>query len=127
MSQVLFSHRSDDGVPPADLQLAKAIAETLAQHYPGWPWAITADHEQGIATIKNHMLHERWGFLFKIGANDTPTALYRAVVRAGGELLERFGIPRGPMTEYALSHKKNEKDVIAEGMKDERRRRRLAV
>jgi len=91
-------HTGDvDEVDPylaADLALTKRIAETLEAHYPAHPWMVTVTHAQGVAVIKLPLIMKKnHGYTLHIDrlANDPGL---RAVVRAGGEILERYDMPR---------------------------------
>lgn len=77
-----------------DLNLAKDIAETLHEHYPGHMWAVNV--RGGIAIIKNLYISAQWGMVLhynniKGDAQDRK----RRVIRSGGEFLERAGLKRG--------------------------------
>jgi hypothetical protein len=86
------------GIPFADMALAAAVYHKLDAHYPGHQWRVSADHGTGIVTVQllyldTEQRHGRWGVLIKIDRlNGDPNL--RAAVTAGGELLERFGLPR---------------------------------
>lgn len=81
-------------IPLADIELSKKVSEKLNDHYPGHAWGVTASVSDGIVTIRNFVLSEKYGFIIKIDAlkNDPGLLL---VVRAGGEFLERYNIKRG--------------------------------
>lgn len=90
-------------IPPADLNLAKAVTQVLMKQYPGHPWAVWASHEQGVVVIKLPNLTDSTGLLalgrlfgmvLHIDKMSEGTFL-QDVTRAGGELLERWGIRRG--------------------------------
>ena len=91
------------GVPAADIALAAAVYHKLEEHYPGHRWAVNADHAAGIVTVQLLYLDrlntpKGWGFVLLIAKLDGDPTM-RSAVRAGGELLERFGLPRtmGPV------------------------------
>jgi hypothetical protein len=77
----------------ADLTLAKNMADLLHRHYPGHLWAVTC--EEGVATVRNLYLSGNWGFVIKVGDVYSMSDFDRKIVRAGGELLERFKMSRG--------------------------------
>lgn len=78
----------------ADLALTKRIAEKLEAHYPAHPWMVTVTHAQGIAAIKLPLVMKRnQAFILHIDKLGNDPSL-RAVVRAGGELLEKYNMPR---------------------------------
>ncbi|MGH2721615.1 MAG: hypothetical protein ACRDJO_08435 [Actinomycetota bacterium] len=79
----------------ADLAMAKRLAEVLDKHYPGHTWAVNVDSKQGIATVQNLRLSGRWGFYLKLRDLTYHDEIEREAMRAGGELLERYGLQRG--------------------------------
>ncbi len=86
------------GVPFKDLALAAAVYHKLDAHYPGHQWRVNADHDTGLVTVQllytDLLRHNaKWGYVIKIARlNGDPTL--RAAVKAGGELLERYGLSR---------------------------------
>lgn len=83
--------------PSADFALAMQIANLLDKHYPGHPWATWADHDQGIAVIKNCALDRKLGMIMHIANLSSPNEVESQVIERGGQFLERFNIPRGAM------------------------------
>jgi len=85
-----------DGVLAArELALSEKIFTKLWEHYPGRDWKVLVNIPGGICSIKLPRLHHSaLGFNFPLDmlAAD-PNMLI--VVRAGGELLERFNLTRG--------------------------------
>jgi len=87
----------------SDMALAKEVAETLNRLYPHHPWLVGF---QGGNVIVRHMaiddvVHQAVGmrgFAYAIDPKDlqTPSAITHAAMSAGGQLLEAFGLPRGP-------------------------------
>ena len=73
-----------------DHMVAKNVAEVLEKKYPGWLWAVHAD--RGVVTVKSMLLSGNWGFLLHEDKIDND---YKTVVRAGGEILERYNQHRG--------------------------------
>jgi hypothetical protein len=92
------------GIPPADATLAVAIYHRLVEEYPGHRWQVSADHEAGVATVRLGYLdplkieHSLYGFVLHIDKLDP--GLF-GIVRAGGECLERYGLPRAKAGEDA--------------------------
>lgn len=82
----------------ADVILAKNAAETLVRHYP-YPhmWAVNV--EGGMMNIRHLLLSPLWGFRIRRPDLMTASELYREVMRAGGECLERFHLRRGRFDE----------------------------
>ncbi len=90
-----------------DMLLAKQIAETLMAHYP-YPhlWAVSCEGRTGIATIKNLNLNGQWGYVLKLPKLYSASSLAKDVVRAGGEILERFHMDRGRFNEQQYTELK---------------------
>lgn len=95
----------------ADQDVCVAVGEDLTRHYPGHLWSVGCDHRAGTIVIDlpyQKPAHLRnFAYLLHI-----PTILgpggQAAVMRAGGELLERFGLARGAATdESGLLAKEN--------------------
>lgn len=78
-----------------DLILAKEMAEALHQAYPKHLWAVTAEGEKGICTIRNLALSGLWGYVLHIPKIYSMSDFKRKVLRAGGEILERYRLARG--------------------------------
>jgi len=81
-----------------DYTLAKNVAEKLEDKYPGWLWAVHV--MDGVVGVKSLRLSGQWGFILHADKIDND---YRAVINAGGEILERFKQHRGKFnqTKYA--------------------------
>ena len=78
--------------PATDVLLAKNAAAILDKHYPGHLWGINVDGAGGVMQVFNLALSGRWGFILKLDKIDPEL---KAVMRAGGELLERYRLKRG--------------------------------
>ena len=85
--------------------LVKQAADLLEKQYPGWAWAITPDEAGGVINLHSFMLSGTWGYTLCIGGLQADPQL-RKVVKAGGELLERFGMPPGPFNRDRWLHMK---------------------
>ena len=87
---------------------AKNIAEHLTKHYPGHLWAVQV--YQGIAIIRNVALSGQDAYVLHMDKIDNDG---RDVIRAGGEILERFNLGRGHLIENQFrSLKRDYKGVI---------------
>lgn len=97
VSQKVQYEAPGDGIDPymaADLALTKRIAETLERHYPAHPWMVAVTHAQGIAKIKLPVvMSSTEAYVIHLTTIAVDPGL-RCVVRAGGELLERYRMPR---------------------------------
>lgn len=75
--------------------LAKDIANYLEHTYPGWAWAVETDPRGGIVNLRALKLSGEWGYILKLAwIQDDPVVRRRLVLKAAGEILERYGMPR---------------------------------
>lgn len=94
-----FQYDAVGSATMADRDLCVAVLEDLARHYPGHPWLITADVQAGSVVIDlgyekpAHL--KNFGYLLHASTLMGPGGRQR-VMQAGGELLERFAVARGP-------------------------------
>lgn len=80
-----------------DQDVCIAIGETLTAAYPGYMWNVGCQHDGGVAyimlvipTVANN---QSLGNLIYLSTALGPGG-QKAVLRAGGEILERWGLPR---------------------------------
>lgn len=81
-----------------EMQMSNRMADLLHRHYPGYKWAVRVNIDGGIVTVLNLMLSGRWGFVIKLIELQEDVG-DKKLVRAGGELLERYRLSRGAMNE----------------------------
>lgn len=83
-----------------DQLMAKTMADALTSHYP-YPhlWAVSADSETGLCIIRNLLLSGSMGYILKIPDIFSASAFKADVIRAGGEILERYHMTRGRFDE----------------------------
>jgi hypothetical protein len=99
MPDAVFSH--DDGAHPeqamADKDVCQAVSEDLMQTYPGYMWLVGCNHTAGTVSIDLPGLKppqfRQWGMLLHISTILGPGG-QKIVRHAGGEFLERLGLPR---------------------------------
>jgi hypothetical protein len=90
--------QNDDPLPDpfmaADFGLTHKIAEVIERHYFGQPFSVKVSHEQGIVQIQIAQLMGAidWWVVHINDLQCDPNM--RCIVRACGEILERFNIPR---------------------------------
>lgn len=78
----------------ADFDMAKRVGDMLNKHYPGYMWAVNVSRETGMITVQNFTLSGEWGFyLHYTKVLEDPDL--KIVMRAGGEILERYKLSRG--------------------------------
>lgn len=82
----------------ADQDVCVAVGEDLTRHFPGYYWMVGCDHNAGSVQIDLQCPKpiglERYGYRLNI-STVLGAGGQKAVMRAGGELLERFGLRRG--------------------------------
>lgn len=98
---------------PNDLQcrastviLVKQCADLLERHYPGWLWAVQPDERGGVINIRSLRLSGLWGYILHT-KNIQHDPQLKLVLKAGGEILERFGQKRGPYDYQRWQAQKN--------------------
>lgn len=75
---------------PAEVGLCKRIFNVLNSQYPGHAWSVEVMIDQGVAKISiPALLGVTWGYIVHLDQLDRA-----AIIKAGGEILERFRIPR---------------------------------
>lgn len=82
----------------ADTALARKVGETLQRHYADHPWLVEVDHAQGVVMISLPIVMPRNRKMIIHTSTLAADPQMRAVVRAGGEILERYNIPRSGFT-----------------------------
>ena len=78
-----------------EMMIARDMAEALHSAYPGHLWAVDVHENQGVANVRNLMLSGQWGFVLKLSLTYSASDFRKRVIRAGGELLERYRVARG--------------------------------
>lgn len=95
-----------------ELVMAKGAAETLHRNYPGHLWAVAIEGPRLI--IKNLALAGDMGYALFIPQMYSSSSLDKDVMKAGGEILERYRQARGQVdfaslialpTDFAGRHK----------------------
>lgn len=81
-------------VDPLDQQICRTVAESLAKYYPGHDWLVEADRRKGLLDIRNLRLSGQMGCRFPLAGFVTASELDRIAMRLGGEILERYNMPR---------------------------------
>lgn len=84
---------------------AKNAADMLHKHYPGYLWGVNVDSKGGVMKVFNLTLSGQWGFVIKLAQLDPE---YRKVMRAGGEILERYRLSRSRRKENAVAELKRD-------------------
>jgi len=88
---------SSNGVPLTGLSqsLAKSVLDTLYRYYPSVKegWHVQVNEGGGVVQVTNNFLSGKMGFVLHVTQID---AEGKTVMRAGGELLERYSVLRHP-------------------------------
>lgn len=100
----------------AEQDLCRAVGEDLTKHYPGHPWCVGADLRGGYVVID--LGYDKPPHLRNMAYLLHPQTLMNAggqqrVMQAGGEMLERFGLPRDGIRSDAADLA-NENGLIAD-------------
>lgn len=85
-----------------DVLTARTMAEYLHKEYPGHLWAVSCDTRTGFADVRNLALSGNWGFRIRLSGIYSASGFRKDVVRAGGEILERYKLARGKYEEDNL-------------------------
>lgn len=80
-----------------DFLMARSMAEALHAAYPGHLWAVDCSGQTGMAHVRNLALSGNMGFSLHLRAIYSASEFKREVLRAGGEILERYRLARGRM------------------------------
>lgn len=78
-----------------DILMAKGMAEDLHAAYPGHLWAVSCNGKTGMADVRNMALSGNYGFRIKLHQTYSASEFKAKVLRAGGEILERYRLTRG--------------------------------
>jgi hypothetical protein len=77
--------------------LCDRFGRVLAFTYPGYRWRIDAQPHQGIVDVRCEHASCYAGYTFNLRKNGIPDDA--AIARAGGEVLERYGLGRRGFSE----------------------------
>jgi len=77
----------------ADMRLTRQIAAVIQRDFPGHAWLIEVSHKQGVVMISIPLFMGRHKWVIHIETLKTDPMM-KSVMRAAGEILERYRIPR---------------------------------
>ena len=92
-------------------EMCAYVGRQLERNFPGYKWFVQCTWHTGVVTIKNMNLHGDYGFVLHLGKllNEKPREgkllqddKLPLAVEAGGEMLERVGLPAGPRPGYKI-------------------------
>jgi len=85
-------------------QICAAVGKQLLHYYPDWKWYVDCRLDTGLISVRNTSLHGDYGFY--IGIQDFLTETNpKLVMRAGGEILERFNQAREGRSDRTIIHR----------------------
>tara|TARA_B100000242_G_scaffold264461_1_gene212008 strand:+ start:2424 stop:2816 length:393 start_codon:yes stop_codon:yes gene_type:complete len=91
-SENVTIYRDVAGVPtPTEMNMASRAAAQLDKHYTGYRWQVAV--RGAVAIVRNPALSADMGYF--INLNDPSVTFEDAIMRAGGEILERHNLRRG--------------------------------
>jgi len=93
MSIVTFSSPDEAGQAVAADRLCRDIGAMLVKHYPNRQWFVEVSIVGGVAQIQCPSITMQYGYTVHIH-DKTHDQLKKAVVKAGGQLLEMFKLSR---------------------------------
>lgn len=90
-----------------DADLCRKISDILMMHYPEHLWMVGADHQAGMIYVElpydSVIRNFQFGFNMHISKLGNARTMEKKVMKAGGELLERFKLKRGRADDGFLS------------------------
>lgn len=89
------------GITVLEYNLCKNAAELLHKHYPGHLWAVSVS--ESILDVRNLLFSGEWGFRLHVPAIYSSSDWDKSIIRAGGEILERYKHRRGVVHEDHIS------------------------
>lgn len=96
MTDLSFS--AEEVLDRVDQELCHQIGRDLTEKYPGHLWSVGCNHEAGTIAIglpyQRAIKYRNYAFMLHIADVIGPGG-NKLVMRAGGEMLERFGLRRG--------------------------------
>lgn len=119
--QQIFSDMAGEVLSGASEHLAKTVLATLQKHYPVFSngWRVTINQSGGAVQVTNELLSGRMGFVLHTMQIDPEM---KSVMRAGGELLERYRMARSKVVniDHVLQNVRDSKRDMAGNMVAER-------
>jgi hypothetical protein len=96
--------RPGDLIAHASLEIiCKDVADLLVKHYPGFLWGVAPDQRGGVLNIFCLNFSTQWGYTIYIDQiQDDPRR--RIVLKAGDEILRRFGYPLNRYDPLAMAN-----------------------
>jgi hypothetical protein len=76
-------------------QLCSSVGATLQNLYPGWRWWVDCTLPSGMIAVRNLDLDGDYGFYVPVAKYVQADQPAKIIMRAGGEILERYKQHRG--------------------------------
>lgn len=92
MSDIIVCNDADLRQTLGEKALCDATGPVLARTYPGYRWRVEA--RSGVVIIRNEMTNCKWAYVLHPDKSFSATDWHDKVVRAGGEILERYNLWR---------------------------------
>lgn len=77
-----------------EMGACQQVGDALERHYPGWMWMVASPPKSGMVFVKSGFMDPAYGFKLNLPRSYSASDLAHEAVLAGGELLERVGMPR---------------------------------
>lgn len=91
---------NDAGSIPWEVAVAKKAGAVLERYYPGQPFELRVDAREGVLRMRlNPFMGLHWHVVHLATLANDPG--FKAVIRAAGEILERYQMPRAG---FSLDH-----------------------
>ena len=94
MSQIRVVSDAEFGRERRAKEISDSVGPLLATTYPGYRWRVEPNVDGGIIDIRCEMADARYGYTLKPALYFSETQWRAAILKAGGEILERAGMSR---------------------------------
>jgi hypothetical protein len=101
----------------AENGICAAVGQKLEEQYPGYHWYVECVWKTGTVVVKNLNINGDYGFLLHLEKLMLDNDMH-LVTHAGGELLERCGLPRSRKPEDISHLKRDAKGNVSEDSMD---------
>jgi hypothetical protein len=94
MAEILVVTDAEFRGEVAAKEMSDSVGPLLASTYPGYRWRVEADPKNGIVDIRCEHTNCKFGYTLIPSRYYSETQWRAAVIKAGGEILERFNMSR---------------------------------
>jgi hypothetical protein len=94
MSEIIVATDADFRQELEAKAMSDSIGPLLATHYPGYRWRVEPDVKNGIVDIRCEHTNCKFGYTLIPSLYFSETQWRAAIIKAGGEILERFNMSR---------------------------------